>query len=410
MQQAWHPLVRCTQFMNRGNVVIKAINHGLKLLALTIICSTYAQAQGTTTLMPSPPQLAASSYVLIDVNSGKIIVESNADERLPPASLTKMMTSYLVSSEINKGNISGEDAVPISVKAWRMGGSKMFIREGTTVSVNDLLKGVIIQSGNDASVALAEFVAGDEGAFAEVMNQQASLLGMQQTHFVNATGWPAKGHLTTARDLSILATSLIRHFPEHYALYSEKEFTYNGITQPNRNGLLWRDVSVDGLKTGHTDEAGYCLVASAKRNDMRLVSVVMGTTSSRAREQETQKLLSYGFRYYETHQLYSADQVINSPRLWAGASDSFDLVLAEPIVLTIPRGQRDNLQVTIEVDNNIVAPVTEGKSYGVLNISHNGEVLEQRELLAANNIESAPLFSRLWDHLILFIRGVFGLD
>ena len=396
--------------MYRGNEVIKAINHWVTYLAISLICSMYVQAQGTATLMPSPPQLAASSYVLMDVNSGKIIVESNADERLPPASLTKMMTSYLVSSEINKGNIRADDAVPISVKAWRMGGSKMFIREGTTVSVQDLLKGVIIQSGNDASVALAEFVAGDEAAFAEVMNQQASLLGMQQTHFMNATGWPAKGHLTTARDLSLLATSLIRHFPDHYALYSEKKFTFNGITQPNRNGLLWRDASVDGLKTGHTDEAGYCLVASAKRDDMRLVSVVMGTKSSRAREQETQKLLSYGFRYYETHQLYSAGQVINSPRLWAGASDTFDLVLADAIVLTIPRGQRENLKVTIEVDSNIIAPITAGKSYGVLNISHNGEVLEQRELLAANNIESAPLLSRLWDHFILFIRGVFGLN
>ena len=391
--------------------MIKVINQWVKFAALSVVVgSGYALAQGTATLMPSPPQLAASSYILIDADSGKIIVESNADERLPPASLTKMMTSYIVSSELVKGNISSDDAVPISVKAWRMGGSKMFIREGTTVPVKDLLKGVIIQSGNDASVALAEFVAGDEGAFAEVMNQQASLLGMQQTHFVNATGWPAKGHLTTARDLSLLATSLIRDFPDHYTLYSQKEFTFNGIKQPNRNGLLWRDASVDGLKTGHTNEAGYCLVASAKRDDMRLVSVVMGAASSRGREQETQKLLSYGFRYYETHQLFNAEQVINSPRLWAGASPSLDLVLADPIVLTIPRGQRDNLQVTIEVDNNIVAPIVAGQSYGVLNISHNGEVLEQRELLAANNIDSAALLSRLWDHFILFIRGVFGLD
>jgi len=397
--------------MNRGKEVIKVINQWAKFAALSVIVSSsYALAQGTATLMPSPPQLAASSYILIDVDSGKIIVESNADERLPPASLTKMMTSYIVSSELVKGNISSDDAVPISVKAWRMGGSKMFIREGTTVPVKDLLKGVIIQSGNDASVALAEFVAGDEGAFAEVMNQQASLLGMQKTNFVNATGWPAKGHLTTARDLSVLATSLIRHFPDHYTLYSQKEFTFNGITQPNRNGLLWRDASVDGLKTGHTDEAGYCLVASAKRDDMRLVSVVMGAKSGRGREQETQKLLSYGFRYYETHQLYNAEQVINSPRLWAGASPSLDLVLADPIVLTIPRGQRDNLQVTIEVDNNIVAPILAGQSYGLLNISLNGEVLEQRELLAANNIDSAALFSRLWDHFILFVRGIFGLD
>ena len=242
------------------------------------------------------------------------------------------------------------------------------------------------------------------------MNQQASLLGMNLTHLKNATGWPAQDHLTTARDLSVSAQAFISDFPEHYQLYSQKEFTYNDITQGNRNGLLWRDQSVDGIKTGHTEAAGYCLVSSAMRDNMRLVSVVMGTKSSRGREQETQKLLSYGFRYYQTHQLYAAGEVLTSPRVWAGASQTVDLALAEAVVLTVPRGQRDALKVTVEVDKNITAPVESGKSYGVLKISHDGEVLERRQLLATTAVEPASLFSRLWDHLILFVRDILGLE
>ncbi|HCH20899.1 MAG TPA: serine-type D-Ala-D-Ala carboxypeptidase [Cellvibrionales bacterium] len=367
-------------------------------------------AKGLPALIPSPPQLAASSYLLVDVNSGQVIVESNADQRLPPASLTKMMTGYIASAEISKQTMSAEDSVPISVKAWRMKGSKMFIREGTNVPVRELLKGVIIQSGNDASVALAEFIAGDEKAFAEIMNQQAQLLGMTQTDFKNSTGWPAEGHLTTARDLSILATRLINDFPDHYALYSQKEFTYNDITQLNRNGLLWRDSSVDGLKTGWTEDAGYCLVASAQKKGMRLVSVVMGAKSERAREQETQKLLSYGFRYYETHTLYKIGQVVNSSQLWAGLEKYFDLVIEDDITLTIPRGERDLLEVTIEVDKNIVAPVIAGQSYGVLNIKKGDELLMQRNIVAAKDIDSAGFILRLWDLIILFFRDLLGLS
>lgn len=375
-----------------------------------VLSSMASFGQGGVTLMPSPPQLAASSYILVDVDSGKIIVQYNADERLPPASLTKMMTSYIVDTELAKGRVSLDDDVPISVKAWRMGGSKMFIREGTKVQLLDLLKGVIIQSGNDASVALAEYVAGDEAAFAEVMNQQAFALGMNLTHFKNATGWPAKDHLTTARDLSVLAKAIIQDYPEHYAMYSQKEFTYNDITQSNRNGLLWRDPSVDGLKTGHTDEAGYCLVASAKRDGMRLVSVVMGAKSSRGREQETQKLLSYGFRYYKTHKLYSANEVLVSPKVWAGASDSVDLALIEPVVLTIPRGERDALKATVEVDTNITAPVEAGTAYGVLKVSYNGEILERRQLMAVTAVEEASFFDRLLDLAILFGRDMLGME
>ena len=290
-----------------------------------------------------------------------------------------------------------------------MGGSKMFIREGSEVLLEDLLRGVIIQSGNDASVALAEHIAGDEFSFVEMMNQQAQLLGMTETHFVNATGWPAEGHVTTARDLSRLARALIDDFPQHYALYSEKEFTYNNITQPNRNGLLWRDQFVDGIKTGHTEEAGYCLVASAKRKDMRLVAIVMGAKSSRAREQEAQKLLSYGFRYFSTHRLYSEQEVISSPKLWAGAEESLNLFLDEALIVTLPRGQREDLQALIEVDKRIVAPVVAGQRYGELQLRLDDKLLATRQLIAVRAVESASWYARLWDHIVLFFIDALGL-
>lgn len=361
-------------------------------------------------LMPAPPQLAASSYLLIDAETGKVIVEYQADTQLPPASLTKIMTGYIVSSELSKGNIQSNDKVPISVKAWKMGGSRMFVREGTEVSVEDLLRGIIIQSGNDASVALAEFIAGDETAFSDMMNQQAILLGMRHTHFKNATGWPADGHLTTARDLAVLAKSLIETFPSHYSLYAEKEFVYNNITQSNRNGLLWRDQNVDGIKTGHTDEAGYCLVSSAKRDDMRLIAVVMGAKSSRAREQESQKLLAYGFRYFKTHTLYQAGEEITTTRVWAGQAKSVPLVLSEPLVVTIPRDQRESLDAVLEIDKQIVAPVNQSAVYGSLILKLHGEILEQRDLVAATTVESAGFFAKLWDQCILFVRGILGLS
>lgn len=257
------------------------------LVALLGMLALAASSQAEV-LIPAPPEISAKSWILIDANTGKILVEENADLQLPPASLTKMMTSYVVAGEIDNGKISDKDNVLISVNAWKMGGSKMFVREGTEVPIMQLLRGIIVQSGNDATVALAEHVAGSESAFADVMNQRASLLGMTNSHFVNATGWPAEGHLTTARDLSLLGQALIADYPEHYKLYSEKYFEFNGIRQPNRNRLLWRDKSVDGMKTGHTEAAGYCLVASAERNGMRLISVVMGANSEETRAQESQ--------------------------------------------------------------------------------------------------------------------------
>jgi D-alanyl-D-alanine carboxypeptidase (penicillin-binding protein 5/6) len=290
-----------------------------------------------------------------------------------------------------------------------MGGSKMFVQEGTQVPLIDLLRGVIIQSGNDASVALAEYLAGSESAFADVMNQQAKLLGMKNSYFLNATGWPAEGHLTTARDLSLLARALIRDYPEHYSIHAEKYFDYNGIKQPNRNRLLWRDKTVDGLKTGHTEAAGYCLVASAVRNGMRLVSVVMGTSSEEIRARESQKLLAYGFRYYETGQLYSKGDVVreNAP-VWYGEENRINLVVPEDVYLTIPRGSRDELEAEILVDQTIKAPFSETQELGRLSVSYEGETLLDMAVVAEHPVAEAGFFSRLWDAITLFFVGLFS--
>ncbi len=381
----------------------------LKKLVLFLslgLCLSAANAREM--IIPAPPQLAASAYLLVDANTGKVLVENNADQQLPPASLTKMMTSYIVSSEIESGNLREDELVDISVKAWKMGGSKMFIREGTQVSVRDLLRGVIIQSGNDASVALAEHIAGSEGAFVDVMNQQAALLGMTNTHFVNATGWPAEGHLTTPRDLSILGRALVNDFPDHYALYSEKYFRYNGINQPNRNKLLFRDKHVDGIKTGHTEEAGYCLVSSARKNGMRLIAVVMGTRSEEARAAESQKLLAFGFRYYQTHKLYAAGDVLNTARVWSGQADQVDLGLREDIYLTIPRGTQDKLKAEMHIDEVIKAPLKLGQVLGNLTIQLDDEQLVDVPLVSNQAVEEAGFFARLWDGIVLFFMALIG--
>ncbi len=378
-----------------------------QLISLFIIVTSIVASAQAQTLIPASPQLAAKSWILIDANTGRVLVEENADLQLPPASLTKMMSSYVVAGEMASGKFSHADKVPISVTAWKMGGSKMFVREGTEVLLGDLLKGIIIQSGNDATVAVAEFLAGSESAFADVMNQQAVLLGMSNSYFVNATGWPAEGHITTARDLSLLAQALIIEHPDHYALYAEKYYEYNGIKQPNRNRLLWRDKSVDGIKTGHTEEAGYCLVASAERNGMRLISVVMGTRSEEARAQESQKLLTYGFRYYETAKVFSAGDVLQADnRVWFGEEDSVDLVLADDVFLTFPRGARAQLESNIHVDATLEAPLTQQQELGRLVVTYKGEVLADKKLVASQPIAEAGFFSRLWDRLVQFVMSL----
>jgi D-alanyl-D-alanine carboxypeptidase (penicillin-binding protein 5/6) len=363
-------------------------------------------------LIPAPPELAAKAYILIDANTGHILVENNADMPLPPASLVKMMTTYIVSNEIAAGRMSKDELVLISDNAWEKGGAKtdgstMFLNPRTKVTVSDLMRGVIIQSGNDASIALAEHISGDEVAFADVMNHQASLLGMQSTQYFNATGLPYEGMVSSARDLSLLARAIIQDHPEHYSIYSEKYFKYNNINQPNRNRLLWRDSSVDGLKTGHTNAAGYCLVSSAKRRDMRLISVVMGTDSDKARARETQKLLSYGFRHYDTKTIYSTgDTIKENAKVWYGEKEFLNLTIAENVTLTLPRGAQKNLSANILVDEQIKAPISAGQELGRLQVSLNDEMLIDTPLVAETDIAESGLFSRFVDWILLFITGL----
>jgi D-alanyl-D-alanine carboxypeptidase (penicillin-binding protein 5/6) len=379
-----------------------------KLFSATVLMLLTLAVQAQQVIIPAPPSLAASAYLLMDADTGTILVEHEADMVLPPASLTKMMTSYIVSEEIEQGRISEDDMVNISVKAWRKGGSKMFVREGTQVRLEDLKRGVIIQSGNDASIALAEHVAGSEEGFVDIMNQTAAKLGMTNTHFENSTGWPAEGHLTTARDMAILARAVIKDHPDHYAMYSEKYFSYNGINQANRNRLLFRDETVDGLKTGHTEEAGYCLVASAVRRDMRLISVVMGTRSEDARAAETEKLLAYGFRYYQTQSIYDAGDELQRNRVWYGQQEEVVLGVAEDIRLTIPRGAEDALEAQMHIDETIKAPIAAGDELGNLTIDLNGERLVDVPLVALEPVEEAGFFQRLIDAIKLFFLKIFG--
>jgi len=357
-----------------------------------------------------PPAIAASSYLLMDADTRRVLVEENSHAPLPPASLTKIMTAYVAEVELASGRIKLEDQVPISVNAWKAEGSRMFIQEGTTVTLEELLRGVIISSGNDASIAIAEYIAGSESAFADMMNQQAKRLGMANTQFQNATGLPAPDHHTTAWDLALLTRALIEEYPEHYAIYAEKSFNFNNIDQPNRNRLLWRDRTVDGVKTGHTEEAGYCLVASAKRDNMRLISVVMGTDSDEARMRESQKLLSFGFRYFETHQLYEAGIPLKTARIWYGTEKELLLGTREPVSVTITRGAYDSLQAELLVPNAIEAPVQEGQEIGSLRLSLQGETVMEVPLVALAGVEEAGLFSRLLDFVRLLFVNLFSIE
>ena len=383
----------------------------MRLLALSVlsVCLlpvlSFANASAPS-IIPKPPALAASSYLLMDANSGEVLVEYNADKVLPPASLTKMMTSYVAIEELEFGNVTMDEKVRISVKAWKAEGSRMFIREGTYVTFEDLLKGVIIQSGNDASIALAEHISGSEDAFVDVMNQYAVQMGMTSTNFNNATGLPSKGHHTTARDLSKLAQHIIYEHADQYPLYKQKSFTFNKISQDNRNRLLFRDPRVDGLKTGHTEEAGYCLVSSAVDGDMRLIAVVMGANSDSGRAQESQKLLTYGFRYFESHRLYADQEVLQTSKVWLGNDDTLDLGVKNGAFITIPRGQKGNLNVEFSIDNVIKAPVIKGMEYGHVIVSLDEKVLMDKPLLALHEVKEAGFVSRIWDYIKLFFYSL----
>jgi len=378
-------------------------------VALVALWSAMA-ATAAPIIIPAAPQIGAESYLLIDAVTGDVLASENARMRLPPASLTKIMTGYIIADEIEQGRITLDDRVPISVKAWRMEGSRMFIREGTEVSVVDLLRGIVIQSGNDASVAMAEYIAGDEDAFAGLMTQTAKSLGMKNTNFMNATGLPDEMHYTTAEDLALLTRALINRFPEHYAIYSEKYFSYNDIRQANRNALLWRDDSVDGVKTGHTQAAGYCLVASAMENDTRLISVVMGARDERTRAAESQKLLNYGFRYYETVNLYAAGSSLKRVRVWSGLHDSLEVGLDDAITLTIPRGGRDQLKAEINLQDVIEAPIESGQPLGALTLSLGDEMLVERPVVALNPVQEAGWLSSTLDDVQLMFIDLTGGD
>ena len=360
------------------------------------------EALGNGPPIPAAPKLQATGYLLIDATNGEVLVEHNADQPLPPASLTKMMTAYIAEREIAEGRMSFDDKVPVSIKAWKTGGSRMFIREGTEVRLEDLLRGIVIQSGNDASVAVAEYIAGSEDVFADVMNQTAVSLGMTNTQFKNSTGLPQEEHYTTAKDLGKLAARTIADFPETYAIYREKNFTYNGIKQTNRNSLLFRDSSVDGLKTGHTEEAGYCLVASAERDGFRLISVVMGTASEKVREQETTKLLQYGFRYFNGQTVFAAGQSLpeSAREVWFGESEMVELVPTESLYVTLPLGRESAIQATLDAPDTLDAPLDAGAVVGNVKIMLGERILAESPVAVAEAVPEGGFFKRMVDFVL----------
>jgi len=363
---------------------------------------------GEPQITPRAPQMNATSYILIDAATGMSLTEGNADQPLPPASLTKIMTTYVADNEIKAGRITLNDEVAVSVKAWHTDGSKMFIQEGTKVRLEDIMRGVIIQSGNDAAIALAEHIGGSEEAFADLMNQHAKQLGMSSSHFTNASGLPDPEHVMSARDLAILARAVITRFPEPYKMYGEKEFTYNNIRQPNRNALLFTDRNVDGMKTGFTDAAGYCLVASAMRDGMRLIAVVMGTSSANARAEEAEKLLGYGFRFFETTQIIAANQVMGNAKVWSGKADSVDVGVQDALIATIPRGAADKLISTLTLNDKIKAPISVGQVLGSVKISAGEQVFYDGPVVALHEVEQGSWLKRLMDWLHLFFLSLFG--
>ncbi|VAW75222.1 D-alanyl-D-alanine carboxypeptidase [hydrothermal vent metagenome] len=371
------------------------------LLTVLLLASSLLHA---ATPVPKPPSVGAKGYLVQDFNSGQTIAEKNADQQLEPASITKLMSAYVIFSEIRNGTLALEDKVRISKKAWRTEGSRMFVEVNTQVSVAKLLKGMIIQSGNDATVALAEQVAGTEEGFASLMNHHAQQLGLRNSHFVNSTGLPDKNHFTTARDIARIAHALIEEFPEYYQWYSERSFTYNGITQYNRNKLLWRDESVDGLKTGHTDSAGYCLVTSAERDGMRLISVVLGTKSEGARADASQALLNYGFRFFETHKLYESGSKLTSTRIWKGAVEMVDLGLADTLYVTIPRGEYNKLDASMQLQEQVVAPISQGQVLGRVVIRLDDQLVTEKDLSALSSVAEGNFWQRIVDEALLYFE------
>lgn len=375
------------------------------LLFFSLLIATSTYAADSSPLPPVPaPEIAARAYLLMDFQSGQVLQAQKADERIEPASLTKLMTAYLTFTALKQGRLKIDQTLPVSEKAWRAEGSRMFIQPNTPVRVDDLMKGMIVQSGNDACITLAEGIAGSEEAFVVLMNREAKRLGMNNTQFVNSTGLPHAQHYTTANDLAKLAAAIIRDFPEHYALYSIKEYTYNKITQPNRNRLLWQDPYVDGMKTGHTESAGFCLITSAKRGEMRLISVVLGTASDNARTAESQKLLNYGFQFYESYRLYQKGQVVATLPVYKGSNNQLKAGFTRDVFLTLPKGHYAHAKATLTSRQPLLAPLTMGQAVGTVTVNVEGKPVLSLTLQALEEVKVAGIFGRAWDSMRLLFK------
>ncbi|MCB1977488.1 MAG: D-alanyl-D-alanine carboxypeptidase [Nitrosomonas sp.] len=374
-----------------------------RLLPIVICLIAFLSSQVSAQQQPDI-SIAAKAYMLSDYQSGQVLASKNAHERVEPASLTKLMTAYIVFSALKQSRVRLDQVVPVSNRAWRMIGSRMFIEPNKDVTVDELIRGMIVQSGNDACIALAEIVAGSEEAFVQLMNQEAQRLGMKDTHFMNTTGLPHPDHYTSVHDLTLLAAAIIRDFPEFYPLYSLKEYTYNNITQPNRNRLLWLDPHVDGMKTGWTKTAGYCLITSAKRDKRRLISVIMGTKSTGERSKESQRLLNYGFQFYDTVHLYKKGEVLTSIELWKGSQDEFKAGFDADVYFSIPKGQADNLKATMEYKQPLIAPVSAGQEVGSVKFTLNDQLVEIYPLVALEEVGEGNFVERAWDSLKLLFN------
>jgi D-alanyl-D-alanine carboxypeptidase (penicillin-binding protein 5/6) len=375
----------------------------MRLFALLLLLVPAALAAQQTT-PPGPPPIAARAYILTDFNSGQQLVSQNPNQRIEPASLTKLMTAYLTFAALKQKTLKTDQIVPVSPRAWKSEGSRMFIEPNKPVSVEELIKGMIVQSGNDACIALAEAIGGTEEVFAQMMNREAQRLGMKNTHFMNSTGLPHPQHYTTGYDLSLLAAAIIRDFPEHYQYYSIKEYRYNNISQSNRNRLLWVDPTVDGMKTGFTENAGYCLITSARRGPRRLISVVLGTNSESMRATESQKLLNYGFQFYDTAKLYEKNQAVSTVKVWKGGSNTVKAGFAYDLFLSVPKGAAEKLKASIETQQPLLAPIAAGQKIGVLRVELDGKPYGEFPVVALEEVPVAGILGRGWDSLRLLFK------
>ncbi|MDB9783728.1 D-alanyl-D-alanine carboxypeptidase [Gammaproteobacteria bacterium] len=380
----------------------------MKKLIYFLLIVPFCMDLSAQSLVPKAPKLNLSSYILIEASTNTVIAEFNSDNQIAPASMTKVMSGYVMADQIANGSISLDDKVLISEKAWKTGGSKMFIEAGKRVSVKDLLSGIIIQSGNDATIAMAEYVAGSEEGFVDFMNAYASEMGLTNSLFQNATGFSDPNHFTSAKDLAKLTQALINNFPDHYATYKEKEFTFSGIRQLNRNKLLWRDDSVDGVKTGHTDSAGFCLISSAQRNDMRLIAVVAGSESENERLTASQRLLEYGFRFYATQKLVSQEIKVTTAKVWGGKTNEVALGSTKDIYLTLPRSEFKNIKANYQFNNNLQAPIEIGQMIGSIEFISNDRVVLSAPLVAIETVEAKGFFGMLWSRLVYWITSLFS--